>query len=375
MMADQADIISRRGRSPGPATHEANNNVHGQIQGPTGLSSTEDSRSRSTSAMTSPLLPEDQGWKNNEEGSSSIPSLQSSKANTVDPRHQSPKNVVGDEGADEEPAIAEPFERTHSPAADLKRNKGAEYEKVGDRGVTKMHRFSLYETASRYYLVGGDVLDTRFRVLKIDRTSDAGQLNLSEDDIVYTKKEMGQLLNAIDDGNKSVGGMKLRCTTWGLLGFIRFTGPYYMLLITKRRQIAMIGGHYVYQIDGTELVQLTTSQGSRFKSEARNAEESRFLGILNSLDLTRSFYYSYSYDITRSLQHNMMRERQALATNSAFPHGENFNSMFVWNHYLLEPAETLLKNTYDWCQPVIHGYIDQAGQYAIIFAQKFVNNQ
>jgi hypothetical protein len=118
---------------------------------------------------------------------------------------------------------------------------------------------------------------------------------VSEDDIVYTKKEMSQLLNTVDDGNKSTGGMKLKCSTWGLLGFVRFTGTYYMLLITKRSQVAMIGGHYVYQIDGTDLVPLVTSQNSRFKPDSRNAEETRFLGILNNLDLSRSFYFSYSY--------------------------------------------------------------------------------
>ena len=72
----------------------------------------------------------------------------------------------------------------------------------------------------------------------------------------------------------------------------------------------MVGGHYIYQIEGTELVPLTPG---RFKSDARNTEEQRFLTILNSLDLTRAFYYSYSYDVTRTLQHNITRERTALA--------------------------------------------------------------
>jgi hypothetical protein len=244
----------------------------------------------------------------------------------------------------------------------LKRNKGAEYEKVGDQGVCKMHKFSLYETAVRYYIVGADVMDKRFRILKIDREADAGNLTISEDEIVYTKKEMSQLLNAIDDGNKSTGGMKLRCSTWGLLGFIRFTGSYYMLVITKRSQVAMIGGHFIYSVDGTELIPLTTGPSSRFKtSDAKNAEEARFLGILNNLDLTRSFYFSYSYDITRTLQHNIMTERAAIAKGCSYPHDHDYNSMFVWNSYLLSAATAALKNTYDWCLPVIHGYIDQAG--------------
>lgn len=261
-----------------------------------------------------------------------------------------------------EPEVCKPFERTSSPESDMKRNKGAEYEKVGDQGVCKMHKFSLYETATRYYIVGADVMDKRFRILKIDRTADTGNLNIAEDDIVYTKKEMSQLLNAVDDGNKSTGGLKLRCSTWGLLGFIRFTGAYYMLLITKRSQVAMIGGHFVYQIDGTELVPLTTSTNSRFKPDLKNSEEARFLSILHNLDLTRSFYFSYSYDITRTLQHNIRREREAITQGVADPRAHDYNSMFVWNSYLLQPATAVLKNMFDWCLPVIHGYIDQSGK-------------
>jgi hypothetical protein len=204
-------------------------------------------------------------------------------------------------------------------------------------------------------------MDKRFRILKIDRTAEAGNLSIAEDEIVYTKKEMSQLLNAVDDGNKSTGGMKLRCSSWGMLGFIRFTGAYYMLLITKRSQVCMVGGHFVYSIDGTDLVPLTTGTSSRFKTDTKNPEEARFLGILNNLDLTRSFYFSYSYDITRTLQHNIITERAAVANGVAYPHPQDHNTMFVWNDYLLQPAIKALKNTYDWCLAIIHGYIDQSG--------------
>ncbi|PHH76447.1 hypothetical protein CDD80_1530 [Ophiocordyceps camponoti-rufipedis] len=221
-----------------------------------------------------------------------------------------------------------------------------------------MHKFSLYETASRYYVVGVDVGETRYRILKIDRTTDGTELNLTDDKIVYTLKEMNQLLDTIDDGNRGTGGIKLRCSTWGILGFIKFTGPYYMLLITKKSTVAMVGGHYIYQVEGTDLIPLTPG---RFKSDVRNTQEQRFLGILNNLDLTRSFYYSYSYDVTRTLQHNIARAKTA-AASGALPPDDDFNAMFVWNHYLLEPVVVALADTYDWCRPIIHGYIDQAGK-------------
>jgi hypothetical protein len=341
-MAEQQDFPTR-GRSPGPMEHV-------RVEPPSTAASTS-TDSPSTSAMTSPLSAD---FKLDFEHDPKTPVLNHHVLSSSD---GSKRPASNDE---EDSSIGEPFQRDTSPNSDLKRNKGALYEKVGEKGVCKMHKFSLYETATRYYIVGADMMDRRFRILKVDRTADEASLSIAEDDIVYTKKEMSQLLNAIDDGNNNTGGMKLKCSTWGLLGFIRFTGAYYMLVVTKRSQVAMIGGHFVYQVDGSELIPLTTE--TKQKADAKNPDEARFLGILNNLDLNRTFYYSYSYDITRTLQHNICMERECIAKGIPYPHKPDYNSMFVWNDHLLKPASAALKNTFDWCMPVIHGYIDQSGK-------------
>lgn len=236
--------------------------------------------------------------------------------------------------------------------------EGSDAPELQQPGFHRMHRFTLYETNVRYWVTGADITDKYFKVLKIDRTAPPGQLAVFEDDIIYSKKEITQLLTAIDDGNKATGGLRLKCSFWGVLGFIRFTESYYMLLITKRQQVAMLGGHYVYQVDGTELIPLTTGVSSRFARD-RNAEEARFLSILSNLDLTRSFYFSYSYNITRTLQDNVIQQRTAINEGLLKP-DHDFNDMFVWNNHLLKPAVSALKNPYDWCVPIIHGFIDQA---------------
>lgn len=290
-----------------------------------------------------------------------FPSLQNNGAASEPPSETTnATSRLGEEDNDDEP-VAKPFVRTSSPdSAAARAPATAETEdKSPDRLTYKMHKFNLYETASRYYIVGVDVSEKWYRILKIDRTTEGAELNMTDDKIVYSLKQMNQLLDTIDDGNKGTGGIKLRSTTWGLLGFIKFTGPYYMLLITKKSTVAMIGGHYIYQIEGTELVPLTPA---RFKPDTRNTEEQRFLGILNNLDLTRSFYYSYSYDVTRTLQHNITRERDCLAIGVLTPSDDDLNSMFVWNDYLLQPAVKALRDPFDWCRPIIHGYIDQAGK-------------
>ncbi|KAF1838098.1 polyphosphoinositide phosphatase [Decorospora gaudefroyi] len=271
------------------------------------------------------------------------------------PRRESESTKFG--GEEENPNVNVSFQRPSTPST-VHKVKGSTYQNVGESGIKRMHKFSLYETSTRFYLIGADITDRQFRVLKIDRTAAPGHLNIFEDDIVYNRREMHQLLDTIADGNKATGGMKLKCSTWGLLGFIRFTEAYYMLLISKRSQVAMLGGHYIYQVDGTEMVPLTTGSTSRYQKD-RNPEEARYLSILNNMDLTRSFYFSYSYNVTRSLQQNIIQQRNALSKGISNP-DRDYQDMFVWNHHLLDPATDALKNVYDWCHPVIHGYVDQS---------------
>ena len=250
--------------------------------------------------------------------------------------------------------------RPTSPISAALGTKDTVEEGVDGEDICRIHKFWLYETGRRFYVVGGDAMERKFRLLKIGRTADTVDLSIAEDDIVYTKKDMNQLLDTLDDGNKASGGMKLRFSFWGLLGFVRFTGAYYMLLVTKKSPVAVIGGHYIYQIDATELIPLTVSS-SRSKVD-KDPEEARFIGILNNLDLTRSFYFSYSYDVTRTLQQNILLQRHALHADHAESPSKDYNSMFVWNHHFLRPARAVLETAFDWCLPIIHGYVDQASE-------------
>ena len=234
------------------------------------------------------------------------------------------------------------------------REEDPNHTKLPPNQIFQMYRFVLYETVSRFYLVGIDVSDSKHRILKIERITDNGELCISEDSGVYSKTELHELLNAIDDGNRSSGGLKLRTHTWGLLGFIRLTGDYYMLLITKRSSVAIIGGHYVYQIDGTELLSLASTKRDR------SSDEQRFLSILNNLDLTKSFYFSYTYDVTNTLQRNIKWEREHLLSGPTSVPDRKLNEMFVWNHHLLQAPAKSMENISGWCISIIHGFVNQS---------------
>ena len=56
--------------------------------------------------------------------------------------------------------------------------------------IRTMQRIVLYMTKSRIYIVGSNNMETKFRVLKIDRTEPRA-LKISDDKIVYSQKEVG----------------------------------------------------------------------------------------------------------------------------------------------------------------------------------------
>jgi hypothetical protein len=43
-------------------------------------------------------------------------------------------------------------------------------------------------------------------------------------------------------------------------GFIKFLGPYYMLIITEQRKIGAMFGHPVYQVTKTAMIEVSNSK-------------------------------------------------------------------------------------------------------------------
>ncbi|CCJ30951.1 unnamed protein product [Pneumocystis jirovecii] len=215
-------------------------------------------------------------------------------------------------------------------------------------------KFTLYQTKTKFFIVGENNDSTCFQVLKIDRTVE-DDLDLIEDETIYSKTEISKLLAALGDGNKNCGGISKVLVAWGICGFIRFTCGYYISFITKRSTVALLGGHYIYHINDTKLIPIIHESILAKKSRSVLAEESRHLNIFQTLDLNKTFYFSYSYDITHTLQHNLT-VHLSLRTRTL----KDYNEMFVWNYNLLNTAVKCLKNESKWCIPIMHGFIDQA---------------
>ncbi|XAR51117.1 hypothetical protein NMG60_11005660 [Bertholletia excelsa] len=210
-----------------------------------------------------------------------------------------------------------------------------------------MQKFRLYETQSKFYMIGRDKGRTYWKVLKIDR-SDPSELNVCEDSAIYSQRECFDLLRRIHEGNRATGGLNFVTTCYGIVGFIRFLGPYYMLIITKRRQIGVICGHIVYAVLKSEMIPLSNStvQANMVNSKTEN----RYKKLLCMVDLTKDFFFSYSYHVMRSLQKNMCDNVAGKVL---------YETMFVWNEFLTREIRDLLQNTL-WTVALVYGFFKQA---------------
>ncbi|KAI0306385.1 SacI homology domain-containing protein [Multifurca ochricompacta] len=217
--------------------------------------------------------------------------------------------------------------------------------------ILACNKFILYENRSRFYIVASNTSDSLHRIIKIDRTSQ-DELVVIEDEAVYTGRQMTAMLKMLEDGNKASGGLGKPKVFFGLIGFVRFTAGWYMILITKRSPVALLGGHYVYHCEDTEMLVIPSSH----KIE-KLSEEQRLMGIFKQVDMTKNFYFSYTYDLTSTLQSN------ATFRNQSNPGPWPFTSRFAWNYHLFAAAfenpESDAPKAH-WVLPLVHGHVDQA---------------
>ncbi|KAK6197965.1 SacI homology domain-containing protein [Scheffersomyces amazonensis] len=229
-----------------------------------------------------------------------------------------------------------------------------------------LQRFTVYNSLTTMYIVGSNAKETLFRILEIskDPQNEVELMIIEDKSYFYTRKDIVELLNGLDESIE--GGIHKIAHGYGLLGYIRFTKGYYLSIITKCSQVAILGGHIIYHIDETKLIPLEIN----YQRPPKYSDEERLLSIFKYLDLGKTFYFSYAYDVTNSLQTNFMRYKQAAteykSNESTGNENENFrtfehNERFVWNNVLLKPV---LANPdiaiFEWFQPIIHGFIDQA---------------
>ncbi|XP_050296050.1 phosphatidylinositol-3-phosphatase SAC1 [Anthonomus grandis grandis] len=133
----------------------------------------------------------------------------------------------------------------------------------------------------------------------------------------------------------------------GLLGSINLLAGRYLLIATQRDLVGYIGSHAIWKLIKTELIPY--SRSLNHLSNERQADNNVYVSMIESVLATPSFYFSYSYDITHSIQrlHDISPD---FWQQSFLERGDH---RFIWNKFLLEQFSSFKR----YALPLMHGFV------------------
>ncbi|CCC71244.1 hypothetical protein NCAS_0G03570 [Naumovozyma castellii] len=128
-----------------------------------------------------------------------------------------------------------------------------------------------------------------------------------------------------------------------LLGFIKLKLNKYAIIANSVEETGKINNHSIYKVVSHSIVPCKVI--SRIDSD-----ESEYLKLLELQLKNATLFFSYTYDLTNSLQRNSVAKDTPV------------DDRFFWNHFLTEELRSLrdtnnLTQLNNFIQPVIYGYV------------------
>uniref|UniRef100_A0AC34R463 SAC domain-containing protein n=1 Tax=Panagrolaimus sp. JU765 TaxID=591449 RepID=A0AC34R463_9BILA len=116
--------------------------------------------------------------------------------------------------------------------------------------------------------------------------------------------------------------------------------------------VANIGHHEVFKIEEVQSVYIPNIPGPA------STDEVRYSRLFQSVDLTTNFYFSYTYDLSRTLQENALSLKNLKFNKNLYHPKLESEKKFIWNNYLLKPFRDNAI-TDKWVVEIVHGYVGQ----------------
>lgn len=135
----------------------------------------------------------------------------------------------------------------------------------------------------------------------------------------------------------------------GVLGTINLLAGRYLVIAVQRELVGYIGGHAIWRLVKTELLPYFRSL-LHLNNEKQN-DNNLYLNMIEQVLSTPFHYFSYSYDLTHSIQrlHDISPDfwLQSL--------WERADHRFVWNKNLLQDFKSVSNKLF--CLPMLHGFV------------------
>ena len=178
---------------------------------------------------------------------------------------------------------------------------------------TYIKKIIIKENENHYFFIGTTNIPQNLHYLKIrklkfneqkyDKYSKYKLKDILEEKEIkiknYTDNQLEQKLNAKNVPLKAVKDIG------GIFGFIKFNMSYYALLACDCNEIGKIGRDIIYRVNRLIYFPLFTVEENFFQS-LEYIKEEKYLTLVRSFDYNKQLYFSYSYDLTKTLQRNFV---------------------------------------------------------------------
>ncbi|KAJ3318104.1 Phosphatidylinositide phosphatase SAC1 [Boothiomyces sp. JEL0866] len=118
-------------------------------------------------------------------------------------------------------------------------------------------------------------------------------------------------------------GQEERVLCHGILGIIHLHGGNHLIIITGKLKIGNFEQHEIFKIKRIELLPINKNYNI---TESQKQDDSKYLDMVYKL-MELDYYFSYTKDITRSVQ-------SGLYVNKSAPLWQQADDRFYWNKYL-----------------------------------------
>ena len=207
----------------------------------------------------------------------------------------------------------------------------------------------VYSLKAGLLVVGKCKYLKQYYIVKMKKAPDSDlpkslKTYVSEDEQIYSKTGVQEYLKM---ANADPQGFKKIC---GIMGFIKFLAGYYVIFIEEKQKVCTICRNSIFSATKTAIYPLFVP----------NKKDTMYIEMLNLiLQSSKDFYFSYTYDITSSLQDNVSRSLQ-LKNEYAF------NDEFVWNTFLLTEFSNIVKRK-DWLLHLSYGFVGSVSVRSFAF--------
>ena len=142
---------------------------------------------------------------------------------------------------------------------------------------------------------------------------------------------------------------------YGIFGFYKKENKEYLILIEESSLMGPVLKCNIYRVDEVLVIPLQVKS---------NQEDDMFLGYIKDLVADKSFYYSYNYNLTQTLQTTVKSFTQKEESKGLEKKGTSsdfwgpYQSKFVFNRPLFKQWDNQTnENLWQYVVPVIYGYI------------------